>query len=167
MCCHLCVKRYCIGFIKPIVPNRLIRQALSYVVDVDLKGTFLCTKYVVERMIRQGNGGKIVNITSSLIFRNQPNFVAYCAAKGGIWSMTKQLAVELAPFNINVNAVCPGLTGAPVGVYDETTPRLPEGVPLGRIGRAEDVAGAVLYLVSDQASYITGASLSVDGGLSL
>lgn len=139
----------------------------SRVIDVNLKGTFLCTKYVVERMIQQGKGGKIVNITAALIFRNRPNFVAYCASKGGIWSMTTQLAMELAPFNINVNAVCPGMIGAPVGVAYESTPRIPEGIPLGRIGKAEEIARAVLFLMSDQANYITGASLPVDGGLSL
>ena len=81
--------------------------------------------------------------------------------------MTRQLALKLAPYNINVNAVCPGMIGASVGIIDETIPRSSEGVPLGRIGKAEEIARAVLFLMSDQANYITGASLPVDGGLSL
>lgn len=139
----------------------------SKVIDVNLKGTFLCSRYVAERMVQQGKGGRIVNILSSSTFRSKPNFVAYAASKAGIWNMTRQSALELAPYGINVNSVGPGQTGAPVGVLHETKPRSPEGIPLKRLGTADDIAQAVLFLISDHASYITGAHLPVDGGLIL
>jgi len=150
---------------KPLL--ELSSREFSWVIDVNLKGTFLCTKYVVARMVEWGKGGKIVNIIASSVFRSRPNFVAYAASKAGIWNMTRQLALELAPHNINVNSVAPGRVGAPVGVVHEAKPRPTEGIPLRRLGTAEDIANAVLFLVSDRASYITGANLPVDGGVIL
>lgn len=150
---------------KPLL--ELSGQEFNRVISVNLYGTFLCTKYVVERMVEQGKGGRIVNIIASSVFRSRAKFVAYAASKAGVWNMTRQLALELAPHNINVNAVEPGRTGAPVGVAQETTARSADGIPLGRLGTAEDIANAVLFLVSDRAGYITGANLSVDGGIIL
>ena len=150
---------------KPLL--ELSSREFSRVINVNLGGTFLCSKYVVERMVQQGKGGKIVNIIATSVFRSRPRFVAYAAAKAGVWNMTRQLALELAPYSINVNSIAPGRVGAPVGVIQETKPRSSEGIPLRRLGDAGDIAAAVLFLVSDQASYITGASLPVDGGLIL
>ena len=150
---------------KPLL--ELSSQEFGRVIGVNLYGTFLCTKYVVERMVAQGKGGKVVNIIASSVFRSRAKFVAYAASKAGVWNMTRQLALELAPHNINVNAVEPGRTGAPVGVAQATKLRSADGIPLGRLGTAEDIANAVSFLVSDRASYITGANLSVDGGIIL
>ena len=150
---------------KPLL--EITSQEFNRVISVNLYGTFLTTKYVVERMVAQGKGGKIVNIIASSVFRSRAKFVAYAASKAGVWNMTRQLALELAPHNINVNAVEPGRTGAPVGVAQATKPRSADGIPLGRLGTAEDIANAVMFLVSDRASYITGANLSVDGGIIL
>ncbi len=148
---------------KPLLD--ISSDEFSRVVDVILQGTFLCTKYVVERMVQQGEGGKIVNIAAGIAQRGYVNYIAYCAAKGAVLNMTRQLAVELAKHKINVNSISPGMIDAPVGFEYTTEPRSAEGIPLGRIGKSEDVANAALFLVSDLAEYITGVDLPVDGGM--
>ena len=136
------------------------------VVDVILAGTFNCTQHVAKRMVEQGDGGAIVNIASTSGHRGKAGAVAYQTAKAGILNFTRAAAVELAPHHIRVNSVTPTQTGTPVGgrapARDDGAP--PKSIPLGRWGRPTDQAQAVLFLVSDNASFITGADLPVDGG---
>ncbi|MEV6202464.1 SDR family oxidoreductase [Streptomyces sp. NPDC051771] len=142
-------------------------DALREVLDVDLTGPFLCSQRAARRMIAQGGGGRIVNITS--VHEHQPRVGAapYCAAKGGLGLLTQVMALELAPHGITVNAVAPGEIATPMtGQEDEDVSRTSRpGVPLGRPGDAREVAAVVAFLASGEASYVTGASWAVDGGM--
>jgi NAD(P)-dependent dehydrogenase (short-subunit alcohol dehydrogenase family) len=134
-------------------------------VNTNLRSYFLCTKYAAEIMIEQG-GGNIVNITISRN-RGAKDKFSYCVSKGGVNSLTMCAQVDLAPFNIRVNAVGIGPTGSPVG-HKENLARTRgydyPGIPARHIGLPEDIAKAVSFLVSEKASYIYGAFLAVDGG---
>lgn len=130
----------------------------------NLSSYYLCTKYAAELMREQG-GGSIVNVTVSSSRGTKDKF-SYMTSKGGVNYLTMCAAIDLAPHNIRVNAVGSGLVGTPVG-YREYVGRTydQERIPLGHIGEPEDVAQAVVFLVSDKAKYITGAIVPVDGGL--
>jgi NAD(P)-dependent dehydrogenase (short-subunit alcohol dehydrogenase family) len=142
------------------------------ILDVNVVGTSLCTRYAVESMKRRG-GGAIVNLGSISSFVAQPQFMTYNATKAAIVSMTRCMALDLAPDNIRVNCVCPGTIRtaatdrhmAHVGISEEQF--LAENAPLhllNRIGQPREVAYAILFLASDEASFITAESLVVDGG---
>ncbi|KWX01141.1 3-oxoacyl-(acyl-carrier protein) reductase [Carbonactinospora thermoautotrophica] len=140
------------------------------VLTVDLTSPFAIAQVAARHMIRQGRGGRIVNITS--VHEHIPirGGAAYCAAKGGLGLLTKVMALELAPYRITVNAVAPGETATPMnGVpedRDAASIDRPE-IPAGRPGRSEEVAALVAHLADPQAAYTTGISAVVDGGLSL
>lgn len=140
------------------------------VVDINLTGTFVVARSTAARM-RQGDGGAIVNITS--INGKVPAAYggAYGSAKAAVALLTQQMAVEWAPDGIRVNAVAPGFIDAgmsePLYADPETRRVRSDGVPLKRLGQAQDIADAVLFLLSDQASYITGQNLVVDGGVTI
>ena len=133
-------------------------------VDVILTGTFLCSRSAAGLMVRQGTGGSIVNIASTSGHWGRANALAYCAAKGGLLNMTRAMALDLAPHRIRVNSVSPTRTGSPVGDGSGSQVRTSDGIPLGRLGRPRDHALAVVYLVSDDAGFVTGCDLRVDGG---
>ena len=135
------------------------------IVDVILAGTFNCTQHVARQMVAQGTGGAIVNVASTSGHRGKSGAIAYQSAKAGILNFTRACAMELAPHNIRVNSLTPTQTGMPVGGKPaRPDDEVPLSVPRGRWGRPRDQAQAVLFLVSDNADFITGADLPVDGG---
>jgi 2-hydroxycyclohexanecarboxyl-CoA dehydrogenase len=142
------------------------------VLAINLKGPIICTKAVLEPMIRQ-EYGKIVSIASDAGRVGSSGEAVYSAAKGGIIAFTKTIAREVARHHINVNCVCPGPSDTPlfqrefVAVNPKLADSLKRVIPWGRLGRPEDVAPAVVFLASDDAGYITGQTLSVSGGLTM
>ena len=133
-------------------------------IDVILTGTFLCSRHAAELMMRQGTGGAIVNVASTSGHRGKANALAYCTAKGGVLNMTRAMAVDLAPHRIRVNSISPTRTGSSVGASRGAAERSASGIPLARLGHPRDQARAVLFLVSDDAGFVTGCDLAVDGG---
>jgi len=135
------------------------------VINVNLKGVFLCTSQVLKVMKA---GAKIINISSIASSVGFEGLVHYCASKGGVNAFTRALALELAPKKINVNAVAPGAIATPgAAMTTEAQDSLLKVIPLGRIGTSADIAGAVIYLSSDNADYVTGQVITVDGGWTL
>ncbi|MPY69303.1 MAG: SDR family oxidoreductase [Alphaproteobacteria bacterium] len=133
-------------------------------IAVTLTSQFLCSKYVAEQMIEQGDGGAIVNIGSTSGFQGRSRAVAYAAAKGGVANLMRALAVQLAPYRIRVNSVVPNKIGSPVG-REEFDPSRPVPNLIGRAGLPQELARAVLFMASDDSSFIAGENLVVDGGL--
>jgi NAD(P)-dependent dehydrogenase (short-subunit alcohol dehydrogenase family) len=137
------------------------------VMDANLRATFLCTQAAARRMVAQGGGGAIVNVTSIEAESPNPAHSHYNAAKAGVAMYTRAAALELAPHGIRVNAVAPGLIWRE-GIeeaWPEGVARWRRAAPLGRLGTPEDVADACLFLASPAARWITGTSLTVDGGV--
>jgi NAD(P)-dependent dehydrogenase (short-subunit alcohol dehydrogenase family) len=139
------------------------------VLAVDLSAPFLLAQRAARRMIDAGHGGRIVNITSVHEHVPLEGSSAYCAAKGGLGLLTKVMALELAPHGITVNAIGPGEISTPMTGQDDEEPADQErpGIPLGRPGSAWEIAHAVVHVADARSSYLTGASLVVDGGLLL
>ena len=136
------------------------------VLEVNLKGTYLCSKAVIKSMIAR-RFGRIISITSPSALTGRAGQTNYSASKGGIISFTKSLSREIARLGITVNAVCPGVISTPMteNLDDETRNDLLNMIPMGKFGEPEDVTGAILFLASERARYITGQVLAVDGGL--
>jgi NAD(P)-dependent dehydrogenase (short-subunit alcohol dehydrogenase family) len=132
--------------------------------DVNVTGMFLTARYVAERMIEQGEGGAIVNIASTSGHRGRQGAIAYATSKGAVLQLTRVLAAELSPHYIRVNSVTPNSSGLSLG-SGKSREGTPPQAPLGRWGRTTDQAQAVLFLVSPNADFITGADLPVDGGV--
>lgn len=144
------------------------------VMNVDLKGVFWCSKYVVPHMRKQG-GGSIVMCSSANAIVAEPDLGAYCAAKGAVNAMTRSMALDYGPDRIRVNAICPGYIDTPLG--DDYFNSLPDPVAgkrkagalhaLGRMGTTMEIAYCALFLASDESSFVTGECLVADGGLSV
>jgi len=141
------------------------------VVRTDLHGPFLCCRAFARRREAQGDGGRILNVTSVHEAIPSPGAAAYGAAKGGLLTLTRSLALELAPLRINVNAVAPGLIRTPMTQahtdYPATREKEMPNIPWRRPGEPWEVARLALYLVSDAADYVTGQSFTIDGGLTM
>ncbi|MXZ20034.1 MAG: 3-oxoacyl-ACP reductase FabG [Caldilineaceae bacterium SB0665_bin_25] len=150
------------------------------VLDVNLKGTFLCSRAAARHMVKRGEGGRIISISSVSGLRGVARFAAYCSSKFGIIGFTQSLALELAGHDITVNAICPGLIATeraghmasvlsdPKLPLDEAMDELLSGAaartPSGRLARPEDLARTVAFLASDEADFLTGLSVPVTGG---
>lgn len=139
------------------------------VMAVNLKGPFFLTQYFVQRLRDASKPGRVVNISSvheDMVF---PGFASYCASKGALRMLTRDLAVELGPSNITVNNIAPGAIRTPINtklLHDkEELDALLRNIPLGRLGSPDDVASLAVFLASDEAAYITGSTYVVDGGL--
>jgi NAD(P)-dependent dehydrogenase (short-subunit alcohol dehydrogenase family) len=138
------------------------------VMNVNLRGVFMVGQEVGRRMVRRGKGGAIVNMSSTNGLAGEANLAHYNASKGGVLLLTKTMAIELSPYNIRVNALCPGLIWTPL-VEATSTPEFIEDycknkILLNRLGRPEEVAAAYAFLASDDASFIQGLGLVIDGG---
>lgn len=137
-------------------------------VDTNLKGVFVVSRLAIPEMVKRG-GGVIINFSARSGITGQAGRAAYCASKGALITLTEAMAEDHAPQKIRVNCICPGPTRTPM--VDTSTPeklaRYAKRVPLGRIGEADDIARAAVYLTSDEASHVTAAILPVDGGMRL
>jgi len=135
------------------------------VLAVTLKSQFLMGKHAAQQMAKQPTGGRIVNIGSTSGFVGRSRALAYSTAKGGVANLTRAMAAQLAPYKIRVNAIVPNKIGSPVG-KDEFDPTRPVPNMAKRPGEPKEAAQAVLFLVSDDSSFVYGANLFVDGGVS-
>ena len=139
------------------------------VLNTDLKGAFLCTQAAARHMVEEKHGGRIINISSVHEDLPFPGFTPYACAKGGMRMLTRNAAIELAQYGITVVGVGPGAIATPINRATLDNPdkkaALERQIPIGRIGEPEDVARLVAFLASDAASYVTGTTFFIDGGL--
>lgn len=149
---------------------RLSEEEWDRVVNVNLKGTFLCSQLAAKEMVKQG-GGKIMNISSVHQFLPRSNIAHYAASKGGIMMLTKVMALELAKYKINVVCIAPGATATPMNASVLNSPQkvaeAESQIPWKRMAEPEEIARGAVYLASDDANYVTGSTIYIDGGLSL
>jgi NAD(P)-dependent dehydrogenase (short-subunit alcohol dehydrogenase family) len=146
-------------------------DAWDTVVRVNLRGTFLMSKFFGRRLVDAGNGGAIVNISSIAGKILPPNTSAYAASKAGIQALTASMAQEVGQYGVRVNAICPGLVGTyrmdDIAGTDAYKQMLATRIPMRRDGRGDEIAFATIYLCSDQGSWITGQSINIDGGMAV
>lgn len=163
--------------VYPSIPiSKMTFEDFDKVLAINLEGAFLCTRYATEQMIKQGNGGKIINITSiDALHPSMVGLAHYDSSKHGLWGFTKNAALEYAPHKIWVNAIAPG------GIATEGVAKMQKGasdqkevieaflnkIPMHRMGEPDDIGKVALFLASDMSSYITGSQIVVDGGVLL
>jgi NAD(P)-dependent dehydrogenase (short-subunit alcohol dehydrogenase family) len=152
------------------IPSPLLEleeEGWDRVIDTDLKGYYLCAQAAGKVMVKQKRGN-IINIASTAAMDTAPKMGAYCIAKAGVVMLTRILAIELAEYNIRVNAVAPSIVktkfSQPLWAEADRLKEIEAGVPLGRLGEPEDIVGPVLFLASEASAYITGHTIIVDGG---
>jgi len=144
------------------------KEVWDRIIALNLYGTFNCTRAVINHMIER-RSGRIVNVASVAGIVGQANTADYAAAKGGIIAFTKSLAKEVAPYGINVNCVSPAFTGTErvLSMPKEFLQKQVKTIHLGRYGKPEEIANVIVFLASDEASFVTGANYVVDGGITL
>ena len=154
------------GVWAPIV--RQSEEDFDRTVNVNLKGVWLCLKYEIKQMLKQGGGGAIVNMASTMGLVGSAGAAAYSASKHGVIGLTKSAALENAKSGIRINAVCPGFVETPMADRIFRVPMVHKYVlschPIGRLGKPSEIAEAVVWMCSDHASFMTGQSLVLDGG---
>ena len=162
------------GIYPPCMATEMSEEEWDRVIDCNLKGTFFGAQAAARQMIEQGGGGRIINITSMTAHRPTRFIAHYAASKNGVIGLTKVLALELSDYRITVNAVSAGIirTDTAEGIYGQGTEEQKEQfiqmmVPLGREGEPADIASLCAFLASDEAGYITGAVIPVDGGYTI
>jgi len=153
-------------------PSHELSQAdFEKVLAVNLRGAFLCAREAIKRFLAAGRGGSIVNVSSVHQLIPKPNYLGYSVSKGGMQNLTRTLALEYGGENIRVNGIGPGATITPINqawVDDpEKAAMVTSHIPLGRAGTADEMGGVACFLASDDAAYITGQTIFVDGGLTL
>jgi NAD(P)-dependent dehydrogenase (short-subunit alcohol dehydrogenase family) len=169
-----------LGGVDVLVNNAGVNRRASFleetvedwqrILTINTTGPFLCAQVAARRMVAQGRGGRIVNVTSVHEMTPIRGGSSYCASKGGLGLLTRVMALELAPSGITVNAVSPGETATPMNGVPEDLDAgaiARPAIPVGRPGRAREVAALIAHLVHPDAAYITGVSIVVDGGLLL
>lgn len=140
------------------------------VMQVNLRGAYICAKEAIAQFIKQSSNGTVINVSSVHEIIPRPTYVSYSMSKGAMENMTKTLALEYAPRNIRVNAIAPGATATPINSWTENPEKKKEvesHIPMGRVGTSEEMAIATAFLASEAAAYITGQTLFIDGGLTL
>lgn len=144
-------------------------EVMQKILAVNLMGPFLVAQAAARQMIKQGQGGRIINISSVHEDLPMPTNAVYCASKGGLRMLTRTIAVELAKYNITVNNIGPGAVYTPIDADIEAQPEVEKAlmgeIPLNRWGKPEEIAGLAVYLASEEAGYVTGSTYFIDGGM--
>jgi glucose 1-dehydrogenase len=144
-------------------------EEMRKILDVNLVGPWLVSQAAARQMIQQGDGGRIINVSSVHEDLPMPTNAAYCVSKGGLRMLTRTISVELAKHKITVNNIGPGAVYTPIDADIEAQPEVEKSlmseIPLNRWGRPEEIAGLAVYLASEEASYVTGATYFIDGGM--
>ncbi|HEY8446927.1 MAG TPA: glucose 1-dehydrogenase [Thermomicrobiales bacterium] len=155
------------GITEPKPLLEMTQEDWDRTLNINLRGAFFCTQRAAKEMIRQGSGGRIINLSSVHGFSSMPDHAHYEASKGGINLFTKACAIELAPYNIQVNAIAPGAIEVERYFRNPNYNRrsLEVTIPAGRVGSPDDIGPLAVFLCSEGASYITGQIIWVDGGL--
>ena len=159
------------GIQTPAASHEVETSDFDKVINVNLRGSYLCAREAIKHFLERGNGGIIINVSSVHEIIPRPQYVSYSISKGGMENMTKTLALEYAPQNIRVNAIAPGATVTPINSSWTEDPKkrkeVESHIPMGRVGTSEEMAAVTAFLASDDAAYITGQTLFIDGGLTL
>lgn len=152
------------GSVRASLPE-MTEEEWDRVISINLKGCFVCTLLVARQMIKQKRGGKIINISSIAADTTYAGQLAYVASKGGVNSLTRAAAIDLAPYHINVNAIAPGSTDTPMlRTEKEELEKRRAKIPLGKLAKPEDIAATALFLASEDSDHLTGSIIVVDGG---
>jgi len=164
----------CAGVVLPGSLETTTESDWDKTMDINVKGTFLMSKYAVEQMLKSG-GGVVISISSSVALKGVADRIAYTASKGAIWSMTRAMASEYMRRNIRFNTICPGTTYTPslqqrINKFADPEKALEDFIsrqPMGRLGKESEIAEAILFASDDEAAFMNGAALSIDGGMTI